>query len=144
MISFVRYCLIALFLTCSISLPGQVKRSKIKSLFFLEAGGPGFGLSANYQPKLSLDSNLNLFSARMGLGVLGPFPGRDGGSALFTLPTGILYRPKYKRWEYGAGITLFYFTNTGLESPGYYASVAWYPGPDSPILPFAGVAVLLE
>lgn len=134
---------------------------------FLELGGPGFSLSLNYQHFILRSKTQNTVHWRAGLGVIGPISGRDGGALLLTLPAGLQYRfGKNKKFETGAGVTIFYFTNTGFQGPGIYVSAAYYltrsirimVSPffgkkstiksyfniNQPVLPFAGIDILFN
>lgn len=90
-------------------------------------GGPGFGISANYQQKIISATETNGLFFRAGIGVLGPIPGRDGGALFISFPAGFHYQfSKSARFEIGAGCTPFTFTNDRLSLAGF-ASFAFYP-----------------
>lgn len=101
--------------------------AKYNRSFFLGLGGPGFGGSFNYQQKIgNIDKSNGLFF-RVGVGALGPIPGRDGGAMFVSLPVGLHYNfTKSAKLEIGGGITPYTFTNDQPSVAGF-ASVAFYP-----------------
>jgi|GEM_PF-3940857 len=110
----------------------------------MELGGTGFGLSLNYQSFISKKNNIHI---RGGLGFTGPNPGRDGGSMVISIPTGLNKGVgKNKKLELGAGCTFFYFTNTGWTDPYAFISLGYYVDKNVRIIisPFIGNASTIK
>lgn len=100
---------------------------KYNRSFFLGVGGPGFGGSFNYQQKVGSLNKRNGLFFRVGVGALGPIPGRDGGAMFVSLPVGLHYNfTKSSKLEIGGGVTPYAFTNHQPSVAGF-ASVAFYP-----------------
>ncbi len=100
---------------------------KYNRSFFLGLGGPGFGGSLNYQQKVSSLNKRNGLYFRIGVGALGPIPGRDGGAMFVSLPVGLHYNfTKSSKLEIGGGVTPYTFTNDQPSMAGF-ASLAFYP-----------------
>jgi hypothetical protein len=136
---------------------------KLDEKIFIECGGPGFGISMNFQQKIITNKKGGILSCRAGLGAIGPIP---SSSILLTLPIGLQYRlGSNNKFEIAAGATLFYFTDNVFEGPGLFISLAYYINPairimvspffakrstlksyfnlNEPILPFGGFDIIV-